>query len=198
MASAAGNATAGRELSGLSPHRRSLFSDQTALGTNIRTHADLHQHWCRPPSAPMPNRFYLFYISLFCSPLFYLWGLVVGPRLCIAPIHRPGFLTSDSGSRWQAAPWSPRWLIGLPSAPKPSRAKGISKPESLPVCQQSWRPGLSSNIQGDHTYRCPQQPPHPTTPASTPRAGPQPNPPTPRQPNSNAPPPRDSAPRWPP
>ena len=144
MASDAGNATAGRELSGLSPHRSSLFSDQTALGTNIRTHADLHQHWCRPPSAPMPNRFYLFYISLFCSPLFYLWGLVVGPRLCIAPIHRPGFTTPISRLQCWAAPWSPRWLIRLPSARKPSPAKDFSKPESPPVCQQSWRSGAES------------------------------------------------------
>lgn len=34
VASAAGNATAGRELRGLAPHRRSLFSDQTALGNS--------------------------------------------------------------------------------------------------------------------------------------------------------------------
>ena len=30
------------------------------------------QHVCRPTSTPMLNRFYLFYISLFSSPLFYL------------------------------------------------------------------------------------------------------------------------------
>ena len=41
-------------------------------------------------------------------------------------------------------------------------------------------------------------PPHPTTPASTPRVGLQPHPPTTRQPNSKAPPPRGFAPRWPP
>ena len=38
MASAAGNATAGRELSGLSPPRSSLFSEQTAF-TDISSHA---------------------------------------------------------------------------------------------------------------------------------------------------------------
>ena len=31
------------------------------------------QHVCRPPSTPVLNRFFLFYISLFSSPLFYLY-----------------------------------------------------------------------------------------------------------------------------
>jgi hypothetical protein len=81
VASAAGNATAGRELRGLSPHRRSLFSDQTALGNNIRTHADQDQHWCRPPSAPMLNRVYLFYGSFF--------HLSMGSGGWAASLHRP-------------------------------------------------------------------------------------------------------------
>lgn len=47
--------------------------------TNIRTHADLVPHSCRPTSAPLRNRFY----SSICSSkgsflLIPLWGLVVG------------------------------------------------------------------------------------------------------------------------
>ena len=60
------------------------------------------QHVCRPTSTPMLNRFYLFYISFFSSPLFYLY--VGYPsrhpfELDRSPAVRPGFLTSDSGSR---------------------------------------------------------------------------------------------------
>jgi len=46
--------------------------------TDIRTHADLVQHSCRPTSAPMLNRYILFYISFFSSSI-YLWGTPRGP-----------------------------------------------------------------------------------------------------------------------
>ena len=46
--------------------------------TSIRTHADQVQHPCRPTSAPVLNRFYLFYISFFSSSI-YLWGTPRGP-----------------------------------------------------------------------------------------------------------------------
>ena len=57
------------------PHTSSITAPRLAERAglaNIRSHADQDQHVCRPPSTPMLNRFYLFYISLFSSPLFYL------------------------------------------------------------------------------------------------------------------------------
>jgi hypothetical protein len=74
---------------------------------------------------------------LFLLSSIYLWVPLAAPSLCPIEGVRPGFFAPDSGSSWQAAPWSPRWLIGLPSTPKPSPAKGISKPESPPVCAAS-------------------------------------------------------------
>jgi hypothetical protein len=85
----AGNATAGRELSGLSPHRSSLFSDQTALGTNIRSHADQDQHWCRPPSAPMLNRFYLFFFLLSIYGVWWLGRVSASPQSIVRDFRPP-------------------------------------------------------------------------------------------------------------
>jgi hypothetical protein len=51
-------------------------------GSNIRSHADPHQHSCRPTSAPVRNRYILLSIS-FYSRFFYLWGT---PR---DPISKP-------------------------------------------------------------------------------------------------------------
>jgi hypothetical protein len=56
-----------------------------------------------------------------------------------ATVH-PGFSPLDSGSRWQTAPQSPRWLIGLPSVPKPSPAKGFSTPAATPAPPSRSRP----------------------------------------------------------
>ena len=68
-----------------------------------------------------------------------------------SPPLRPGFWLPDSGSWWQTAPWSPRWMIGLPIGQKKGhQPEGFSKPEPPPVCQQSGQPGLPSNLQGDH------------------------------------------------
>ena len=53
-------------------HDAGAGSDRPAP-PNIRSPADLHQHWCRPTSAPMRTRYILFSIS-FYSPFFYLWG----------------------------------------------------------------------------------------------------------------------------
>jgi len=91
------------------------------------------QHVCRPPSTPMLNRFFLLSISFFSSPLLILcmgYPSRHSPQSDRSPPICPGFSTPDSGSRLQAAPWSPRWLIGLPSAPKPSPAKDFSSPGS--------------------------------------------------------------------
>ena len=49
------------------------------------------QHVCRPPSAPMLNRFYLFYISVFSSPLFYLY-LGYPSRHPLQPDRSPPFV----------------------------------------------------------------------------------------------------------
>ena len=46
--------------------------------SNLRTHADQVQHSRRPTSAPVRNRFYLFYISFFSSSI-YLCGTPRGP-----------------------------------------------------------------------------------------------------------------------
>jgi len=85
MASAAGNATAGRELSGLSPHRSSLFSDQTALGTNIRTYADLSSALVSTSiganAEPVQS---LLYICILFSSL-----LSMGSGGWAASLHRP-------------------------------------------------------------------------------------------------------------
>ena len=41
--------------------------EKTGVGNNLRIHAYLHQHRCRPTSAPMLNRYILFdsYFSIF-------------------------------------------------------------------------------------------------------------------------------------
>jgi hypothetical protein len=56
------------------------------------------------------------------------------------PAVHPGFSPPDSGLWWQAAPRSPRWLIGLPSVPKPSPAKGFSTPAATPAPPSRSRP----------------------------------------------------------
>jgi hypothetical protein len=148
MASAAGNGTAGREFTSPSPPRSSLCSDQTALA-NIRSHAEQDRHWCRPPSTPMLNRFYLFYISL-CSLLLssiYLWA-IYGTGGWAASLHHPPCHRHSSPpishlQRW-TAPWSPRWPIARRRPPKASPAKDLSNPVPPPVCQQSWWSGSES------------------------------------------------------
>ena len=148
---------------------------------------------------PVHSLLYLFLLFLYLPT-----GYPSRPRLsarqkpaALSVSGYPGFLPPDSGFFRQAAPWSPLWLIGLPNGPKQSLAKGFSQPEPPSAWQQSWRPGLPSNHQGDPAHPCPQQPPHPTTLARPVLAGLQTNPSTPRQPNSNAPPPTGSAPPWP-
>ncbi len=118
-------------------HRR----ERLVAGVNLRAHAEPVQHSCRTTSAPMLNRFYLFYSS-FSSSFFYLpMGYHSRPHLSdrqkpadLSVGAHPGFSPPDSGSWWQAAPRSPRRLIGLPSARKPSPAKGFPKLVPLPVC----------------------------------------------------------------
>ena len=105
------------------------------------------QHVCRPPSTPMLNRFYLFYISLFSSPLFYLYLGYPSrhphqPDRSEPPIR--DFRPPISRLQCWAAPWSPRWLIARRRPPKPSPAKHFSEPGPPPVCQQSWRSGADS------------------------------------------------------
>jgi hypothetical protein len=56
--------------------------------TNLRTHADQVQHPCRPPSASMLNRSYLFSISVFSSSI-YVWGTLAAPSLCPNEASRP-------------------------------------------------------------------------------------------------------------
>ena len=112
--------------------------------TNLRTHADQVQHWCRPTSTKMLNRYYLFYISFFSSSI-YLWCTPRGPIPLRdrSPPLRPGFSPSDSGSSWQAAPRSPRWMIGLPGARKPSPARGFSKAATTPASPSHSHPSRS-------------------------------------------------------
>jgi hypothetical protein len=104
--------------------------------TNLRTHADKVQHSRRPTSAPVLNRFYLFYISF--SSSIYLWGTPRGPisqpgRSPPRCLTRPGFSSPDSGSWRQAAPWSFLWPIARRKPPEPSPAKDFSKP--VPLCR---------------------------------------------------------------
>jgi len=64
----------------------------------------------------------------------------------------PGFSPPDSVPWWQAAPQSPRSLIGLPSARKATPAKGFFQSVPPPVCQQPWRP-LSRRTRRCHCGR---------------------------------------------
>jgi len=135
-------------------HRR----ERLVAGVNLRTHAEPVQHSCRTTSAPMLTRFYLFYSS-FSSSFFYLpMGYHSRPHLSdrqkpadLSVGAHPGFSPPDSGSSWQTAPQSPRWLIGLPSVQKASPARGIFQPESLPVCAPRWP--LSRRACGCHCGR---------------------------------------------
>ena len=117
---------------------------------NLRTHTDQVPHSCRPRSALVLNRFYLFYS--FCSSSFLLlstYGVpLAAPSVCTIEARlsvgvHPRFLPPDSGSWWQAAPWSPRRLIGLLSAQKPSPARGISTPATTPASPLRSRPSRS-------------------------------------------------------
>ena len=55
---------------------------------NLRTHADQFQHSCRPTSASVMNRSYLFSISVFSSSI-YVWGTLAAPSLCPNEASRP-------------------------------------------------------------------------------------------------------------
>ena len=112
--------------------------------SNLRTHADQVQHSRRPTSAPVRNRFYLFYISFFSSSI-YLCGTPRGPIPLPdrSPPIRPGFSPPDSVPWCQTAPRSPRWLIGLSSVRKESPARGIFTPAPTPASPSRSRPSRS-------------------------------------------------------
>ena len=167
-------------------------------GTNLRTHADpssaLTSTYIGASAEPVLSLLYLF--RLFFSSSIYLWGTPRGPIPLpdssqppirdfrpLIPVHGGRRLHGRLGGQ------SPAYDVQNRHHPR-----GFPSP-----CRdQSAGPGLPSNLQGDRTYLCQPQPPPNPQPASTPRAGQQPNPPTTRQPNWNAPPPTGSAQLWPP
>ena len=118
-----------------------------------------HPHPCRPTSEPMLNRFYSFISSVSSSFFYRPMGhpsrrqpsAREKPALPGSYAH-PGFSPPDSVPWWQAAPQSPRWLIGLPSARKATPAKGFFQSVPPPVCQQPWRP-LSRRTRRCHCGR---------------------------------------------
>ena len=110
------------------------------------------QHVCRPTSTPMLNRFYLLYISLFFSPLSYLY--VYGVPLSASPPARqkttpPSPCSSRvlsgvvvGGQRVnKSLPVSLRWPID-PGRPLLSLARpGFSTPDSGSRCKTApWSP----------------------------------------------------------
>jgi hypothetical protein len=140
MVRAAGDGGAGDELSGtqMPRYRPPSRSHQPPhpCRPQFSTYADLHRHQCGTGSILLQVP------SLLLSSSIYLWGTPRGPIPLPdrSPPVRPGFRLPDSGSSCQATPRSPRWLIGLPSARKPSPAKGFSKPVRLPACPPRWLP----------------------------------------------------------
>ena len=58
--------------------RGASYPRSGAHGTNLRTHADLIQHYCGPTSAKPRNRFNSSISSFFSSSI-YLWGTPRGP-----------------------------------------------------------------------------------------------------------------------
>ena len=75
-----GGALVGPHIDTNQPHVRLVIGGRIAA-TNLRTHADPVQHWCRPTSAPVLNRFYLSIVpsSLLLSSSIHLWGTPRGP-----------------------------------------------------------------------------------------------------------------------
>jgi hypothetical protein len=64
-----------RGLHGTRRARPVRWAGETGGGTNLRTHADLVQHWCRPTSAPIRNRFHRFYKFFLLFFLLYPYGV---------------------------------------------------------------------------------------------------------------------------
>ena len=113
----------------------------------------------------------------------------MGPSLGSVPVARSGKrLFAGGGGQWSGAEGG----AGCPTTEKRRHPRGFS----IPCCHHPARLGFPSNLQGERTYRRPQQQPTPTTPASRCHRATDSVRPSSWSRSRNPPPPTGFAPRW--